>query len=359
MPDFPVIPADLGASALTGYLHVAGLLDPTAAVSTVDHELIGHGKLGENARYTLTYAGDPGPHAPASVVAKFAAQDGPARSMAGAAGVYHREVMFYRELAHQTDMATPALIATELDDNELDFLLLLEDMAPATTGAQEVGESRANTESALREAVKLAVSFHGQSFTGLDFVGDHAAPDSAAAIKGFMEHSWPIFLERFGHGLSPEQVAMGEGHIAGFETWACGHAGPTTLTHGDYRSENILFLGDEATTVDWQTPGVGTPLRDISYFLGGSVATDDRRSWERELVEQCRAQFGAAGIELTDEECWTQYRRESLHGIAVTVLGATWSSADERGDRMFLSMIQRHLQHCLDLDAGDFLHHLS
>ena len=29
---------------------------------------------------------------------------------------------------------------------------------------------------------------------------------------------------------------------------------------------------------------------------------------------------------------------------------------DERSDRMFTVMIQRHLQHCLDLNSSEFLH---
>jgi hypothetical protein len=39
----------------------------------------------------------------------------------------------------------------------------------------------------------------------------------------------------------------------------------------------------------------------------------------------------------------------------ISVLGACFSEADERSDAMFLTMIQRHLQHCVDLDAADFL----
>ena len=44
-----------------------------------------------------------------------------------------------------------------------------------------------------------------------------------------------------------------------------------------------------------------------------------------------------------------------MHGILITVLGACFSEAAERSDRMFLAMIQRHLQHCVDLDAVEFL----
>ena len=38
-----------------------------------------------------------------------------------------------------------------------------------------------------------------------------------------------------------------------------------------------------------------------------------------------------------------------------TILGACFTEAAERSDAMFLAMIQRHLQHCVDLEAGAFL----
>ena len=44
-----------------------------------------------------------------------------------------------------------------------------------------------------------------------------------------------------------------------------------------------------------------------------------------------------------------------MHGLMITILGASFSSPDERGDTMFLAMIQRHLQHCVDLKADEFL----
>jgi len=44
-----------------------------------------------------------------------------------------------------------------------------------------------------------------------------------------------------------------------------------------------------------------------------------------------------------------------MHGLMITILGASFSEAAERSDAMFLVMIQRHLQHCVDLQAGGFL----
>ena len=143
--------------------------------------------------------------------------------------------------------------------------------------------------------------------------------------------------------------------MANFASAASSYDGATTLVHGDFRSENILFGGDTATTVDWQTVGIASPLTDVSYFIGGSIEADDRRAWERDLLSGCRRQFAGAGIELGEAECWDLYRRGALHGVIITVLGATFSSPDPRGDEMFMTMIRRHTRHCLDVGAEEFL----
>ena len=102
-------------------------------------------------------------------------------------------------------------------------------------------------------------------------------------------------------------------------------------------------------------PAESNPLTDIAYFLGGSVEIDDRRLWERELVSSCHRQFVEAGVDLDEAGCWDTYRRAAMHGIIITVLGATFSSPDRRGDEMFSTMIRRHTRHCLDVGASEFL----
>ena len=354
MTAFPTSPEALRPDDLTGYLRIAGLLEE-ARVTEVSFELIGAGKMSDNARYFLSYdrAVD---RAPATLVAKFPAADDRARTMAGAAGAYYNEVMFYRVLAPETSMRTPAVYGSELSSDRESFLLLLEDMAPAEPGIQMVGETHAHTVAALGEAVKLAAAFYGDSrLSDLDHVVGVTRPDGAEFAQLLLADAWPGFVDRFGHCLSGDSLAFGEHYVAHHAKAITGYEGKTTLVHGDFRSENILFTGGTATTVDWQTVSESSPLTDIAYFLGASVGIEDRRMWERELVAACRRQFGEAGVEFGEAECWDTYRRAAMHGIIITVLGATFSSPDPRGDEMFATMIRRHLQHCLDVGASEFL----
>ncbi|MDX1733500.1 MAG: phosphotransferase [Halioglobus sp.] len=354
MANFPTTAGQLGAEHLNTYLRTHGCL-ANGRVTRVDHEVIGTGKMGDNARLTMTYEGEQG-DAPATLVAKFPATDEATRAIAGAQGAYYNEVMFYRELAPRTAMRTPAIYASELSEDRTEFMLLMEDMSPAAPGSQLVGESREHCEQVLAEAAKLAAAFYGdESAVDCDYVVTPARDDGGEFGGALMEQSWPGFVDRFGHGLSAEAIAFGERYVRGHLHFVRRFTGPKTIAHGDLRSENILFGPAGATVVDWQTVGESSVLTDAAYFLGGSVATEDRREWERALIADYRDALDRLGVSLSEQDCWEQYREFAMHGILITVLGASFTAAEERSDRMFLAMIQRHLQQCIDLDSGEFL----
>lgn len=354
MTDFATRPDQLTAQQMDHYLRAHGCLGE-ARVTGLETTLIGTGKMGDNARLRLTYEGDPG-NAPQTLVAKLPASDEHARAMAGAQGAYYNEVMFYRELAPGTSIRTPHIYASELSADRTEFLLIMEDMAPAAPGSQLVGESREHAELALNEVAKLAAAYYGNdSFRDRDYVVTPVHDDGGEFGGALMEQSWPGFVDRFGHGLSKEAIRFGERYVRGHVHFVNRYQGAKTLIHGDFRCENILFGDNEAAVVDWQTVSESSVLTDAAYFLGGSLELADRRAWEKALIENYRVALDKAGVALSSQECWDQYREFAMHGIIITVLGASFSSPAKRSDQMFLAMIQRHLQQCLDLESQEFL----
>jgi hypothetical protein len=108
--------------------------------------------------------------------------------------------------------------------------------------------------------------------------------------------------------------------------------------------------------VDWQTVGWGPVMTDAAYFLGGSLAVEDRRAHEQALVREYHDALQAHGISGFDwEECWDGYRRQSFLGILMTVGPAMLVERTERGDEMFLVTLARYAQQILDLDALELL----
>ncbi len=348
---------------LTLALRESGYL-PEGNVIAAEHQIIGTGKMGDNARFTLAYDGDYHDNygAPATLIAKLPATDETARAMAGALGAYYNEVMFYKHLAGRTEMRTPQIYANEVNAAGTEFVTLMEDLAPAEPGSQLIGESLGHSRLVLQEAAKLAAAFYGdEEVAKLAYVTSPARSDGGAQGAQLMQQSWPQFVDRFGHGLSSECIAFGEHYVDRHVHFVSRFQGKKTVIHGDFRCENVLFSPAQdsepgtATIVDWQTVGESSALTDAAYFLGGSLEIAQRREWERDLISEYSQWLDAAGVPLSPQDCWEQYREYAMHAIVITVLGAVFTAAEERSDQMFLAMIQRHLQQCVDLNSGEFL----
>lgn len=350
-------PEQIDATWLSEALREAGVL-PTGRVAEARGRMIGHGKMGDNVRYALRYDGAP-EGAPESVVAKLPAADPTARGGSVARGGYLREVRFYQEIAPRVPMRTPRAYAAEIDAAGSDYVILMEDLAPAEPGDQMRGCSASEAEVAVREAARLhAPLANDASLAAREWIAK-STPEGSALGQQLLVQFWPGFLERFRASISLEGEALAERFVHGFAAWAQGYTGPRTLVHADYRVENMLFAtpagGDPVAVVDWQSAMHGCGLIDVAYFLGNGLEPRDRRAHEREFVEGYRKELARFGVELAADACWEQYRRYTLHGVLITVLGCMTSGQEERSDRMFAAMIERHLEHALDLDGGDFL----
>lgn len=339
---------------MTGALQQTGHLDSGRVVS-LTCKIIGTGKMGDNARFTLTYDVD-GADAPATVVGKFPAREASTRQMAGEQGAYYNEVMFYRHLADRTAMRTPRIFANAISADRQTFTLIMEDLSPAEPGSQLVPATLEQIHQVAAQAARLATAFYGDaSLAAHDFVQSPLSDGGAAIAQSYLKQCWPGFLERFGDALSEECHRFGSRYVDHHAAFATRFRGPRTLAHGDLRAENILFGAGECCVIDWQTMIEASPLTDLSYFMGSSVDVDDRRRWERDVVAGYGDVLQQLGVQLDADDCWSQYREQAMHGLTLTILGASFTAPDPRGDAMFRTVIQRQLQHCIDMDADDFL----
>lgn len=350
-------PAALTPEWITDALRASGVL-PHGRVREARWKMIGTGKMGDNVRYELVYDGAPD-DAPRSVVAKLPASDPTARASSAAQGSYWREVSFYREVAPRIPMRTPRAYAALVDDDKASYVILMEDMRPAEPGDQITGCDAARAEIAIREAARLHAPFHGDPWLETLPWVTQTTPENAQLGQMILTTLWPGFVERFGAAMSNDGRSLGERFVSAYAGFALAYTGPRTLVHADYRLENALFGTDQGgppiTVVDWQSCLHSCGLVDVAYFLGGGLPVAERRAHERALVEVYRREMAGLGVALDRDECWREYRRYSLHGVLITVLGSMLSGQDERGDRMFVAMIERHLQHALDLEAGEFV----
>ncbi len=360
MKALPVIsqPERVDVEWLGEVLRVAGVAG-NAVLVDLDAETVGTGQMGHNVRFHLQWRGA-SPDVPRTVVGKFPSDDAKSRATGVAQGVYAKEVRFYRELKPTVGICTPECFFAGIEEGGADFVLVMEDLAPAVQGDQLAGCSADAAELALSELAKLHAPRWGDpTLAQLDFLA-RAKPDSAQLLQSIYKALWPGFRERYSEQLSPEALALSERLGDGLASWVLDSTGPETIVHGDYRLDNMLFGtpagGHPLAVVDWQTVALGPALADASYFLGASLLPEIRRSHERELLRGYHERLRAAGIDdYSWDECFRDYRRQAFAGVVMAVVASMIVEQTERGDAMFVAMASRHATHALDLDAEEFL----
>ena len=350
-------PETIDAEWLTARLRDAGHAGATVVGFT--KERIGTGQVGMCVRYALDVTGGD-ETTPRSLVGKFASDDPTSRQTGILLKNYIKEVSFYRDLASRLSIRTPRCYYADIVGDGPDFVLLLEDMAPADQGDQLAGCSPEVARAAVLELVGLhAPSWKDESLRGSEWLGE---PSDMTVQMGrtLYQANLPAFLERFASRLAPDEVEIIEAvaQSKGPPFQLLGEA--WSLVHIDYRLDNLLI--DPRTSppgiavVDWQSVTLGSPLSDVAYFLGAGLLPEDRRPVEEEIVRAYHDALGQAGIrDYAWERCWQDYRRGTFSGFAVTVIAAVMVQQTDRGDEMFVAMASRHARHALDLGAGELL----
>jgi Ser/Thr protein kinase RdoA (MazF antagonist) len=342
----------------TTWLAAALKVDP-GRITDLESSPVGTGQVADTHRLCFQLDGTP-----ASRVLKVTPESAVSRETGRRQACYLREVRFYQELAPVLPVRVPRLAAAGVDDNGAEFHLLLEDMTPCRQGDQLTGCTVAEAEAVIDEAARMhGPRWQDPAIARLPWLAASLAgrqPDAETFGKIFAG-----FRERYDGRVEDEILAVGTRFFKNIEAYRhAQQAGPQTVTHGDFRPDNILFGGKDGevpvTVVDWQTVSVRAPLLDVSYFIGGALPAADRRANERALLERYLEQLGRYGVTgYSFEDCWHNYAFFSLHNYLVGVGAAMSVERTARGDEMFISMVRRAGFHALDVDALGLLERAS
>lgn len=348
--------ADLEAGAvdaawLTKRLRGAGVLRE-ASVVDVTATPVGVGMLGDSIRFEMRYDRDEG--APGSFVGKFASADPTSRQTGAGFGLYEREVGFYRHIADSVAIRSPGCITAEHDPADGTFALLLEDLTPSRPGNQLTGCDIADAERAMEQAAAL----HGPRWNDAT-LRDHAFLNVSGA-RDFVISVFPDclaeFHRRYDGILEPEYMAVCDRYGALIASAKTPEPGNFTLTHGDFRLDNMLFDARDGevplAVLDWQSPAIGLGAVDVAYFMGLAISIEDRRRHERHLLEYYLDHLRSYGVQDYDyDDLYRDYRLTLLSGVSTAVFASASTKRTERGDAMFLAMARGGCAQAIDCDA--------
>jgi len=323
-------------------------------VSGYTTERIGTGQMSECYRVALTYAEGTGP---VSVVLKVAASDPVSRQTGHALGLYQREVRFYSDIAPRLDGPIAHCYHAAYEPETGMFSLLLDDAAPAEVGDEICGARLDQARLALTRLGRLHASSIGRTNLADTVWLSRDNPMNQALLSQLCTG----FTQRYGAAVTGAQRQVCDRLVDSFDAYLEQETAPGRikgLVHGDYRLDNLLFgrpgsLRD-LTVVDWQTVTWGPPMTDVAYFLGCALPVDDRRTHYDELLRAYHEGLGPDPA-LTVEQVREGVRRQSFFGVMMAIVSSMLVERTERGDQMFLTMLDRHSSHVLDTGALQIL----
>ena len=328
-----------------------------ATVTRLAMEPVGTGQLGETRRFRLEYHGLPPPNAPRSVVGKFPSSDPVSAQSGKTLGIYRSEVMFYRELAYRARIRTPGVYVAEIDAAE-EFVLLLEDLAPARVGDQMRGCTLEEARMALAEAALLHAAFWNDRELMAESWMSVPAGAQGFYTTDLIEQAWHHVKSDYAAYLTPEVSRVCAKYVRNHAHWNRPRDFPKCLSHNDFRPDNMLFggPGDRVAVVDWQTSSfLGTGM-DVAYLLGGSLDRETRRAHERSLLAAYHDDLLRHGVTAYSfERLLRDYAHYSFAAIAVAIAATVIVKRTARGDEMLMHMVRGAALQALDNDALDDL----
>jgi aminoglycoside/choline kinase family phosphotransferase len=330
---------------------------PGVVVSSFASSAIGTGQMADSLRVQLQHTGNS--LVPKTLIAKVPKANEASRAASRMTRCYEVETSFYSEVYSLVDARVPDCYHVEYSAHDDEFLLLLEDLAPAKQGDQLGGCSVDDAILAVTEMAKLHGSLWDSPLTrNMEWL-HRSRSDSAEVTSQLLQGVYPSFCQRFDGRLDNEVMKVGQKFVNQFPTYFAAQPKSNTVVHRDFRLDNLLF-GDwdgnrGVAILDWQTVCEGVAISDLSYFVGSALLPEVRANREREVVNHYVSVINTYGVGLTQEEAWRQYRLFSFGGFVMAIVASMLVEQTERGDEMFMAMANRHGQQILQLEAQSFL----
>ena len=177
---------------------------PGVSVSAFSTSPIGTGQMADSLRVTMQHTGNDS--APATLIAKVPKANDASRAASRMTRCYEVETSFYSEICSVVDARVPDCYHVEYSAHDDEFLLLLEDLAPAKQGDQLGGCSVDDAMLAVTEMAKLHGSLWESRLIQNNEWLHRNGTDSADLTSQLLQGVYPAFCQRTLH--KPSQLMI-------------------------------------------------------------------------------------------------------------------------------------------------------
>lgn len=324
-------------------------------VESLSSEQIGAGIGVSSALYRLSLHGA---NCPQTVVAKLPALAEEAVFTSTMLRMYIREVAFFAELAEQSPIRVPVAYHGDVDDDSA-FVVLMEDLGSLRLVDQLVGMTLTDANTAVDRLADWHAAWWGQ--------GDALA--ERGTVVSLADPVYPAVLPMvFGEGwekvtneldIQPSILEIGPKFSDAIGPLLADLAsGVNTMTHGDYRADNILFdAHDNVALLDFQLIGSGSGAYDLAYFVTQSLDAEVAAANEQALFDRWIEGLGNAGVPAEDlEHQWLHYRKAALFCLAYPIVASRGMDLDDPRERHLIECMNERFARAIDqLDLVELL----
>lgn len=306
-------------------------------VTSIEVDQIGVGIGVSSALYRVVLDGPESETRPDTVVVKLPALDEAAVFTSTILRMYIREVGFFEELASRSPIRVPERYYADVDQETSRFVVVMEDMGGNRSVDQLQGMDLADAE----VAVDALADWHATWWRSAEGLAD------AGLVVSLGDPIYPAVLPMvFGEGWEKvtNELEVSDAIRAVGPKFGDAIGGlladinrePRTMTHGDYRADNLLFQPDGSPVLlDFQLIGCGSGAYDLAYFVTQSLDPEVASHAERDLFDRWTARLRSAGVPAGDlTRMWDDYRTAALFCLVYPIVasrGMDLSDPRQRG----------------------------
>lgn len=275
------------------------------------------------------------------------------------ADIIEGETRFFRDFPPQLDIEAPWGYHAALDPASGRSISLLEDLA-ATKGAEFCTPLTPISRERMEGLLATMAAWHGRYWGDARLAGGRlkTPAEHFDNLKRFVKigRRAEVGVKR-GRSMIPDALASRQEHVyrALERSLELATRGTPTLLHGDPHVGNTYVTSDgRMGYTDWQLVMQGLWAYDYAYAVTSTLAVEDRRAWERELLAFYLEWLEwADGPALDYEDAWLAYRQQSLYPYVIwlATLGHSAIQPKYQPDEVSLGIIERTGQALSDLDA--------
>lgn len=280
------------------------------------------------------------------------------RLLLGGADVLSGETHFFMTFRSKVDMEAPKGFWGAVDEKSWRSIIVLEDIA-ASKGATFVQPTAPLSRSQVEDVLRNMAAYHGAWWDSpelkvLKTPTDHY--DNVAGMLDF-EARCKVGMERAAAVIPKRIVGQADRLWAGTQEGLriCTDDMPTTLLHGDsHAGQTYVTAAGAMGITDWQVVMRGGWSYDVAYFISSACRPEDRRAWERELLEHYLEHLALSGVPAPDlDEAMLRYRQAMFYPLSAWTftIGRAWYQPKMQPDEISLAIIERIATAIDDLDS--------